>query len=247
MKTKALHGRHHRRDSFSFLIAATAVGLVSAYAPASLGVEPAIFMQSATISGAGNALTLGRVPVKDANGKITYKDISMLFTVDNAGNVTLDPQSVSITSSPPLNAGTFKPGHYRGYKACNEADCKGDFTVGTGGGNGGRISGSIQRINIFQGAGSADISDVFNASWTSGPINGHPDEAKLKAAGITSTAYSWGVMGTAGAFTKGSGWRAGDIIGAIQTGNQLTLVNFGDDNKSDASLTFDLCPADKPC
>jgi hypothetical protein len=200
-------------------------------------------MQSATINGAADALTLTRVPVRKADGNIVYKDISMFFSVDSFGNITLPPASVQITSSPTINVGAFKPGTYNGYDVGNfcGGNLNNDFTVGSPGvGSGGRISGSIQRI-------TCSSSNVFNASWTSGPITGHPHQAKLNAAGITSTAFNWGVMGTAGPTTVGSGWKAGDIIGAVQTGNQLTLQNYGVDNKADAALVFTLCPTANPC
>jgi len=109
-------------------------------------------------------------------------------------------------------------------------------------GDGGRISGSIQRINVVSSG-----FDTFNANWTSGAITGHPHQAKLNAAGITSTAFNWGVMGAAGSGTVSSGWKAGDIIGVIQNGNQLCIVNFGVDKNADTSLAFTLCPTANPC
>jgi hypothetical protein len=238
MKTKVI--RHSwRGNSGHFTMAAVAI-LVSGYAQATLAGDPALFMQSATIKGAANALTLRRVPVQDADGKITYKDISMRFDVDAFGNVTLNTDSVKITPSPTLKVGEFKQRTYNGYSACLGCGST-TFNVGSPGvGNGGRISGSIQRVTTRE-------DDVFSASWTSGPIAGHPHEAKLNEAGITSTAYNWGVMGTAGSHTQNSGWKAGDIIGAVQAGSNLTLVNFGNDNKADSTLAFTLCPTADPC
>ena len=200
-------------------------------------------MQQATINGAADAVTLTRVPVRKADGSIIYKDISLFFNVDSVGNVTLPPTFVQITPSPTINVGAFKPGAYSGYMVFTYCppDSNDDFTVGSPGvGSGGRISGSIQRVTCSSG-------NVFHASWTSGPITGHPLQAQLNAAGITSTAYNWGVMGTAGNQTVVSGWKAGDIIGAVQTGNQLSLVNFGVDNKADTALAFTLCPTANPC
>jgi hypothetical protein len=225
------------------LTAAAVIGFVSCYGPAALAATPTIFMESAAISGAGDALKLARVPVQKADGTVIYKDISMLFDVDNSGNVTLQPAFVRITASPTLVVGAFKPGTYNGYVAYYTGNPLRDttFKVGSPGvGSGGRISGSIQRITVYQ-------NDGFNASWTSGAITGHPQQAKLNAAGITSTAYNWGVMGTAGPFTISSGWKAGDIIGVIQNGNQLSIVNFGIDKNADTNLTFTLCPTANPC
>jgi hypothetical protein len=199
---------------------------------------PTIYMQSATINGASNVITVSRVPVLNGAGVITYKDISMGFIVDTLGNVTFNNAALRIVASPVLNVGAFKPGTYYGYSGYNDGHT---FKVGAPGvGTGGRISGSISRITSIS-------PDIFNASWTSGPIAGHPHQAKLTAAGITSTAFNWGVMGTAGGYTQEGGWKAGDIIGTVQNGNQLSIVNYGIDNKADATLTFDLCPTANPC
>jgi len=224
-------------------IAALSVALAASHSPASVAATPTIYLQSATINGASSAVTLNRVPVQDAAGNISYKDIALGFLVDNAGNVTFNNAALKIAASPTLNVGAFKPGTYHGYRACSYADCAYTFKTGTPGvGTGGRISGSIARITS-QGSGY----DIFNATWTSGPVAGHPNQAQLNAAKITSTAYNWGVMGTAGGDTEGSGWSAGDIIGVIQNGNQLSIVNYGNDNIPDSTLSFDLCPTANAC
>jgi hypothetical protein len=234
MKNKT---KHYSWGKLEHLTAAAVIGLISGYAPEILAATPTIYMQSATINSAGDAVTLTRVPVMNAAGTILYKDISMLFDVDNLGNVTLPSALVRITTSPTINVGAFKPGTYNGYSV----NGNNVFKVGSPGiGSGGRISGSIQRITLSS-------ADVFNASWTSGPITGHPFQAQLNAAHITSTAYNWGIMGTAGQFTVSSGWKAGDIIGTVQNGNQLSLVDFENTNTAKRSLTFTLCPTANPC
>lgn len=220
----------------TFLLAFASVLFGFSHPQVSLAA-PTIYMQSATINGASNVVTISRVPVQNAAGVITYKDISMRFIVDTNGNVTFDNAALRIVASPLLNVGAFKPGTYDGYTVYD----RGIFKVGAPGiSTGGRISGSILRI-------TGSPNDTFNATWTSGPIAGHPNQAKLTAAGITSTTYNWGVMGTAGPSTQTSGWKAGHIIGTVQNGNQLSIVNFGDDNKADATLSFDLCPTANPC
>ncbi len=210
------------------------------HAQVSLAV-PTIYMQSATINGASNVVTVSRVPVQKAAGVITYKDISMGFIVDTLGNVTFNGAALKIVASPLLNVGAFKQGTYRGPRVCSHGGCSSTFKVGAPGvGTGGRISGSISRV-VTVG------DDEFSATWTSGPIAGHPNQAQLTTAKITSTAYNWGTMGTMGTYKPGPPWNAGDIIGAIQSGNQVSIVNFGNDNIADATLSFDLCPTANPC
>lgn len=200
---------------------------------------PAVFLQSAAVSGASNVLTLTRVPVQDATGKITYKNVAMSFNVDAAGKLTLNTASVSIVASPTLAVGAYKPGTYNGYNLLTYTNSHYFIAGSPGVGADGRISGSIQRI-------TDDSRDTFNAGWTSGPVTGHPLEALLTQAGVPN-GYSWGIMGTAGNYTTGSGWNPGDIIGVIQTGNQLSMWNFGKGKIPLTSLTFTLCPTAAPC
>jgi hypothetical protein len=237
MKNKT---KHYSLGKLGHLTAAAVIGLISGYAPETIAATPTIYLQSATINSAADAVTLNRVPVMNAAGTILYKDISMFFTVDTLGNVTLPPALVRIIPSPTINVGAFKPGTYNGFNSpCNTSGTF--FKVGSPGvGTGGRISGSIQRVTTY-------AQDTFNANWTSGPIAGHPDQAKLTAAKITSTAFNWGVVGSVGQCTQQLLWKAGDIIGVVQNGNQLSVVNYGTDNISDRSLTFTLCPTANPC
>ncbi|MGH8527402.1 MAG: hypothetical protein ACREXY_25305, partial [Gammaproteobacteria bacterium] len=144
---------------------ATAAALVAGHAGAA---TPTVFMESATIAGASDAVTLTRVPVQDAAGEITYKNVRLFFSVDSFGALTLPPASIQITASPTLAVGAFKPGNYDGYVVSACSSCRNDFKVGSPGvGSGGRISGSIQRINVFRSG-----IDTFNANWTSGAITG---------------------------------------------------------------------------
>jgi len=231
----------HNRYRFWNIAFAASAGLALAAAATATEAAPAAYLQSAAITGAGNVLTLNRVPVQDNTGKITYKNVLMTFAVDNTGKLTLNTASVSIIASPTLNVGAYKPGTYNGYNVGSDSTNHYFIAGAPGVGADGRISGSIQRIT------TNNYTSVFNASWTSGPVIGHPLEALLVQAGITSNGYNWGIMGTAGASTASSGWRPGDIIGVIQTGNQLSMWNFGQGKVPVSSLTFTLCPTANPC
>ena len=109
MKNKT---KHYSLGKLGHLTAAAVIGLISGYAPETIAATPTIYLQSATINSAADAVTLNRVPVMNAAGTILYKDISMFFTVDTLGNVTLPPALVRITPSPTINVGAFKPGTY---------------------------------------------------------------------------------------------------------------------------------------
>jgi|GEM_PF-6876441 len=239
MKTKTIYRKHCSWRQFGHLTAAAVIVLVSGYAPAILAAVPTIYMQSATINGASDALALTRVPVQDAAGKIAYKNIVMAFDVDDQGKLSLRPGSFKITASPALLVGQFKPGVYQGSVWDPTDHDTVLYDVGSPGVlTGGRTAGSIN-------SRPTRSTDQFNAAWVCGPIKGHPNEAALKAAGITSSNLCWGsvqITNSSNSYDTYPGWKSGDIIGVVQTGNSLSIHNFGDDNVENAALVFTLCP-----
>lgn len=207
-----------------------ALSLAFAMPESALGATPTLFLESAAISGAENTIRVIRVPVRTSTGKILYKDMTLPFLVDGLGNVTLDQVGLSVASSPNLITSAFKPGTYRGINDYS-------FVVGTpGAGGGGRVSGSI--LGTTWG---------FNANWVSGPIAGHPYQAALTAAKISSTTQAYGIVGNVYSTSLYPGWHAGDIVGAVQTGDTLLLTNYGTDNVPDTAMTFVLCPTSDRC
>jgi hypothetical protein len=222
----------------NYFIVTVLVGVISIYSPSTLAVDPKIFLESSVIKGAGGIVEIRRVPVQDSVGAIKYLDISLSFDVNNSGEISLSPGSPQITPSPKLKVGEFKQGVYVGTIKSVLYD------VGSPGvAPGGRAAGSIN-FRSGTGVGSTEFCHL-NISWITGPIQGHPNEAALTAAGITSTALSWG---TAGVVEKRCypGWESGNIVGAIQTGDQLSIHNFGKDNVEDSVLVFTLCPTCPP-
>jgi hypothetical protein len=190
--------------------------------------QPRALLQMGTPQGLNNQLGITRVPVLDASGGIKYYDITLVFSVDNAGKLTLNSTATKIVASPNVAVGAFSPGTYRG----GPDGC--DHVIGAPGiVGGGRISGSISTTNC-------NHYSNFDASWVTGPIAGHPNEAVLRAAGIAFQGYSWGIVGEAASSWTDIGWNAGDIIGVIQSGRQLVIHNFGNDNKEDRSAVFTL-------
>jgi hypothetical protein len=188
---------------------------------AGLSAQKALF-QWAVAHGVENRATFDRVPVVAGNGSTKYYDVLLAFNVDAGGKLTLNPTASRIALSPTVLVGAFKPGEYE-----NDG-CR--FVVGAPGLTAdGRAIGSI---------GLDEFCGEFNATWVSGPIAGHPNEAALRAAGISSTAFSWGVMGDE---TGRSNWSSGDLIGVAQSGSNLTIVNFGSDARQDSTLVFRAC------
>jgi hypothetical protein len=214
------------RQACSVLITLAAINLV----PPRVEAQPRALLQLGTPQGLGNNLGITRIPVLDGSGVVKYYDVTIAFSVDSAGRLTINPSATKIALSPNLAVGAFVPGVYNG----GPSGC--EHTVGAPGiAGGGRIAGSIADSNCGL------FSLIFNASWVSGPITGHPNEAVLRAAGISFQGYSWGILGDVGQDWQNFGWSPGDIVGVIQAGKQLIIHNFGNDNKEDTSATFTLC------
>jgi hypothetical protein len=213
-----------RKNRYSAILVAMAWLLCST---TDAWAQPRAFFQWGTSHALDNRINLNRVPVRDSAGSVKYYDVALTFNVDNAGKLSLNTTATKITQSPELVVGAFRPGIYE-YDGC-------EYPVGTPGVvSGGRISGSI--------GGSSNCGAVLNVAWVSGPIIGHPNEATLRAAGITFQGYSWGIVGNLNFSWTNDGWKPGDIVGVVQSGQQLIIHNFGDDNREDMSAVFTLCP-----
>jgi len=215
----------------NFLASLAATALLAATGTAS-GATPALFAQSANLSGSGNTLNVTRVPVRDSTGKTTYKDIELTFDVSNTGVVTLGLGSPVVTTSPSLNVAGFKAGVYKDSLG-RHVRVSGPSVL-----PGGRTTWSMDWIDPTSG-------HYFNASWATGAVKGHPNETTLNNAGITTTPYSWGIVGANFAFL--GNWYVGGIIGSAQLGDTLTLHWFYNDTIEDASWVFTRCPAGNLC
>ena len=198
-----------------------------------LAVTPTMQSQSATLSGASNQVVITRVPITDQFGAVKYWDIQLQFTLDPlTGKPSVSTGFPTVVTSPSITVGNFKPGTYR--------DSLGrKYTVG--GPNvaaGGRTSWSLAAVPSASG-------HVVSVAWTTGPIVGHPNQASLNARAITSTAFSWGTMGasndSSGPFQQFT-WTNGSVVGASQTGNNLSLHLFQDLNAvEDSTTTLTFC------
>jgi hypothetical protein len=183
--------------------------------------------QNATLTGSGSTITATRVPVALSTTLIIYVDMTMLFNADSNGNLTMAAGYPQIVPSPTLLSGGFKAGNY--VAASTLFNGKGLVTVGGPGvTDGGSTSWSL---NAATGADSGLYP--VSATWWVGPIANNPYAARLSAAGITSTAYAYGVaycnpsncpQNQWGEY--GIGYAGGTLIGATQSGNVISLVSF---------------------
>lgn len=212
-----------------FVLAAIVSVLAS---QAVLAVTPTMRSESATLSGASNQVVITRVPITDQFGAVKYWDIQLQFTLDPlTGKPSVSTGFPTVVTSPSITVGNFKPGTYRdglGRK----------YTVG--GPNvaaGGRTSWSL--------AANPSASGFYaSVAWTTGPVVGHPNQASLNLRSITSTAFSWGTTGPNNDSSGGPlyWWYSGDVVGASQTGNTLSLHSFHNlDAAEDSAITLIFC------
>jgi hypothetical protein len=191
-------------------------------------VSGAAYAQSMTAEGgttatAGNTVSMTRIPVKTSTGAILFKDIQIQFTVDNLGNTTLSAGFPKITVSPPPIPSAFKAGTYkdiigRKYLVSGPAIIPG-----------GRVMWQIQE--------TAPAGFVFEASWATGAVTGHPFQAQLNRNKIISTLYTWGVVGKINSFTVFT-LNVTDVLGAQQIGNQLIFHLYNDFNAIETSTAI---------
>jgi hypothetical protein len=173
-------------------------------------------VQYSTLTGSSNGITATLLPVVTSSG-LVYKDVTLGFAVNSSGNITLAPGYPKAVNSPTNLTADFKPGNYIGPSSVLNG--KALITVsGPGVTTGGATEWSLQAS-----PGAAVCTYPSSATWYVGPITSNPIYSRLKAAGITSAAYSYGILG--GEVCYGY-WEDGAIIGVSQTGNTITVVSF---------------------
>lgn len=214
-----------------FVLASAAACAVVAHAQ----TPPYALFQYSTLTGSGNTVVATWVPVVTAKGTI-YKDITLLFDVDSAGNLTLAPGYPEVVASPALTVSSFKAGKYVGPSTI----LNGQATITVSGP--GVTSGGATEWSLAAAPGAANCTYPTTFTWYVGSLATNPLAARLKAAGITSTAWYYGV-GTGVCYND---WYTNILIGISQVGNTLTIVSFtnntGDHNEPVDQITYTLVP-----
>lgn len=156
-------------------------------------VPPYALMQNATISGSGNAINASFIPVITANGTTIYQNLVLQFDVDQYGNLTIAAGYPQFFTPPTPITSSFVAGTY---------DTPEDVNVkiiisGPGVTDGGATEWTL----------ASDGGEPYpeNAMWYVGPLASNPLYARIQAAGITSTAYSYGIGGDVYATHTGTG------------------------------------------
>ena len=191
--------------------------------------SPYAEVQYATITGSTNSISVTMLPVVLSNGTIVYKNLSIPIDVteSSTGTVTIAAGTVAVVAAPTPQISSFKAGNY----------------IGPGGGKEqlltlsgpGVTTGGATEWSLSTTAGATACTNPTTATFYVGPLTSNPLYSRLKAAGITSTAYFYGIMGDQTCNPPGGGywWGDGAIIGVSQTGNTLNIVSFSGTGPTD--------------
>ncbi len=223
---------------------ATAAWVGSAGAQTDLDLEqstaapttPGASFQYSSLTGSGNTITATQVPVLNSTGGILFKDFTITFNVDKNGNPSLASGFPKIANSPALPyVDDFKPGTYVGPSAYDSG--KYELTI-TGPANAG---GGVAEWTITQAGTDTNAFPGSGTWYVVNSLASSPIYARLKAANITSTVWSYGLIGS----PAGGGnnyWDSNGIVGVTQNGNLLTFTSFSygssDYNNILAQITY---------
>jgi hypothetical protein len=149
----------------------------------------------------------------------------MQFNVDANGNLTLSQGYPQVIQAPALLTSGFRAGTYVGPSTL----LSGKATVNVSGP--GVTDGGATVWSIGAAPGADACTYPISATWYVGPIENSPFAARIKSAGITSTAWSYGIgagnaCGSNITGVNSNAWYANTLIGVSQVGNTLTIASF---------------------
>lgn len=205
-------------------------------------VPPYALFQYSTLVGADNTVTATWVPVTNSSGKTIYQNVTLLFDIDSSGNLTIAPGYPKFVPSPMPLVTSFAAGRYVGPASTETTTFA--ITVSSLG----VAPGGATEWSLAAAKGAYTYTYPSSGTWYAGPIASNPLASRLKAAGITSTAWSYGVGGSCNCTLGNGGWyKTNALLGFSQTGNQLNIVSFTDDTGKDYSepvsqITYTLAP-----
>jgi hypothetical protein len=197
---------------------ATCIMALATSVAAHAQTQPYAVFQNSTLTGSGNTINATFLPVVLSTGTI-YENVTIQFDVDALGNLTIAPGFPQVVASPITITSKFKPGTYVGPSTTLGGTAM--ITVsGPATGPGGTTEWTITAPT-----GANSCTYPSSATWYVGPLASNPLASRLKTAGITSTAYSYGI-GSSQCDTDGDFWRQNTLLGLSQVGNALTIYSY---------------------
>jgi hypothetical protein len=204
-------------------LAAIAAILAGRCSLTSYAQEPAVAsppyaqFANSTITASVDTIVASWVPVVTAT-KTTYQDVTIVFSVDASGNLTVAPGYPKIVPAPSVIVSNFKAGTYVGPSSV----FSGNAVVAVSGP--GVTKGGATEWSLAAAPGAATCTYPTSATWYVGTLTNNPlYQQRIKPAGITSTAWSYGIVGS---YQCGGNWDTKALIGLSQTGNTITIVSF---------------------
>jgi hypothetical protein len=169
-------------------------------------------LQNSGLVAAGNTISLTRIPVVVGAATTIYKDMILQFDVDGSGNFTLSPGFPQITDSPSMLVSSIVPGKY----------VLGKYALNVTGPA--VLSGGVLAYSITMADDANGNTYPSQATFYVGALDKVPIADRIKKAGITSTAWNYGL---ASGNNCCSYWPpANMLIGVSQIGNTLTIASF---------------------
>jgi len=196
--------------------------------------------QYATITGTNNVLNVTMLPVVTPKGTV-YKNFTLQVSANAEGQITVE--SATAVPAPTTVVTAFKTGVYLGPSSIN----KGQNQITISGP--GVVPGGTTVWSLTSSSDPNVCTYPASATWYVGsPTSlGNPLYARLKKAGITSTAYSYGSAGNLSnsSCNPNDAWSGGSLIGVSQTGNSITIASFttlgfADQNSPKDQITYTL-------
>jgi hypothetical protein len=197
--------------------------------PDAAAAAPYAEFQYATLTGTNNVVNATLVPVVTASGT-SYVNVTLTFNVAANGTITVAAGSPVVVAAPIVGATSFKAGPYIG--PSNVMNGKGFITVS----GPGTVAGGASVWSLQAATGADSCTTPASATWyvASPTASNNPMAARLKNAGITSTAYSYGVTGQQ-SYECYNGFLTGSLIGVSQSGNSITIVSFSKNGSNESN------------
>ncbi|HEY3910500.1 MAG TPA: hypothetical protein VGM07_11490 [Stellaceae bacterium] len=219
------------------------LGLGAMLAAPAIAATPTPYLQDSTIVSSGATITATDVPVQTSTGSLVYKDVTIQLSADVKGNLTIAKGYPKVVNAinPILNH--FVAGNYAGPPTF----ASGKFLITVNGPGAGAGGTTVWSLTTAKGADCGTYPTL--ATWYTGPVASNPLAARLKKAGITSTFYSYGLVGSEGCYDAGTptSFPATGLIGVSQVEGSLAIVSFTNINGVDqptpvSEITYTLLP-----
>ncbi len=182
-------------------------------------VTPTIYLDYSNVIATGSTIIINRLPIQKSDGTIIYKDVTIQLKTDANGLLTVSPSTPVQVLSPPVLSANFKAGIY----ALPSAIGAGLALTGPG-----VVPGNVMTKWEVNATPTKSPYCGMPAVFYVGPLTSNPYYARLKAAGITSAEYSYGIIGGGGGCTapNNGSYAPGALVGFSQSGSLLTIATF---------------------